>query len=206
MAPPAVQMTPEQISRPEKRWARGRKRGRGGPYIDIRGDRFGHLVALAPCGRLYGQIAWKCLCDCGKLHRTASFHLRSGQARSCGCKRGELYWNRRGRKERGQKRVSAQGYVLVFMPDHPNALSGREVLEHVLVMSEHLGRPIKGGESVHHKNGVKTDNRIENLELWDSSHPSGQRISDKVAWAKELLMQYEPESLVGENANGATAG
>ena len=57
------------------------------------------------------------------------------------------------------------GYVLVWKPEHPNAKIGGYIHEHRLVMSGHLGRPLKSYEFVHHKNGIKDDNRIENLEL-----------------------------------------
>lgn len=97
---------------------------------------------------------------------------------------------------RGSGRTMASGYVMVWAPEHPNARSRGYVLEHLLVMSEHLGRPVDtaAGENVHHKNGDRTDNRIENLELWSTSQPKGQRVADKVAWAREILERYGTEN------------
>ncbi len=61
----------------------------------------------------------------------------------------------------------SNGYILIYEPNHPNAHSNGWIREHRWIMSKYLGRPLKDNEVVHHINGFKKDNRIENLELLD---------------------------------------
>jgi len=83
------------------------------------------------------------------------------------------------------------GYVMLRAPDHPRAGRSPYVFEHVLVAEQLLGHYLLPGESIHHRNEVRDDNRPENLELWTKPQPSGIRVSDAIAWARELLERYD---------------
>lgn len=102
------------------------------------------------------------------------------------------------KRKSGEGHLTKSGYFQITKVGHPNCTSkmGR-ISEHTYLMSEYLGRPLRKGESVHHKNGIRSDNRIENLELWHKGQPAGQRVPDKIKWAKEFLEFYGYE-IIGE--------
>jgi endogenous inhibitor of DNA gyrase (YacG/DUF329 family) len=95
------------------------------------------------------------------------------------------------KKPNGSGHKEPHGYIYITKMRHPNSTKSGRIYEHTFVMSNHLGRPLTKGENVHHKNGIRDDNRIENLELWTTSQPAGQRVEDKIKWAEEFLEKYK---------------
>lgn len=93
-----------------------------------------------------------------------------------------------GRSGNSHGYLTPHGYRMILR-------GGRYRAEHRYVMEQLIGRELFDDETVHHKNGVRDDNRPENLELWSSSHPQGQRVEDKVEWALEILQRYAPDRL-----------
>lgn len=107
---------------------------------------------------------------------------------SASAKRSALH---RSKNQSGEKNHSfLRGWHLDKNGYRVRSVNGKYLMEHRIVMSEMIGRELFPHETVHHKNGQRDDNRPSNLELWSSRNPKGQRISDKIQWARELLALY----------------
>jgi hypothetical protein len=166
------------------------------------GMRFGRwTVVCRSSATRHGNTYWTCRCECGKVVDVFRGSLTLGKSISCGCYRAKERWSKSGPSHhawKGGMFKKDDGYTLLRLPRIGY------VSEHRFVMSQFLGRPLLPSENVHHKNGVKGDNRIENLELWVRTQPCGQRVHDLVEHAKKILAQYEPSALATLEVRVAT--
>ena len=143
----------------------------------------------------HSRTIWKCQCECGNTVEVFGFKLLQQITKSCGCLKYEKNRGENSSNWKGGKIKTKHGYILVLDRGHPNARKNGYVLEHVSVMSKHIKRPLSKKETVHHKNGIRDDNRFENLELWSTRHGKGQRINDLIEDAIYILKKYSPNLL-----------
>lgn len=171
-------------------------------HYNLIGNRFG-LLSVESIGDIKKVKSgtrkyWVCKCDCGNSCQVVSNALVRGKTKSCGCLRvtvGKARLREKHPNWKGGRHQNEDGYWLSLVDVNIKGGKLKYVLDHHLVMMEHLGRPLMKNETVHHKNGIKTDNRLENLELWAHSHGNGSRVEDKINWCVQFLKEYAPQLL-----------
>lgn len=164
----------------------------------LTGMKFGRLTAIKRVENRGKDVCWLCDCDCGNTAIVRAKDLSSSRDRStksCGCIAKELVGSD-SPNWKGGRRYSKTGYItLSGYYNHPNANDSGVIAEHRLLMSQKLGRPLRKNENVHHKNGIRDDNRIENLELWVKRQPPGQKVEDRILDSIQFLETYAPHLL-----------
>ena len=178
-----------------------------------RGDAIGKTeISCAGCGKSFVVVGSKaknyechkqqkyCSIACYRKHTSRKFEekLKDRTCRQCG--RPIL----RSDKECCDRKCSS-AWRAAHSPGHIDKngyhvfnRGGKYTQAQRMVMEKFLGRPLTKDETVHHRNGQRSDNRIANLELWSSRHGRGQRVIDQIAWGMDLLREYgftvsEPE-------------
>lgn len=142
--------------------------------IDLTGQKFNRLKVIEDSSiKKAGQILWRCECDCGKEKLIRAYDLKSGKQKSCGCLNAEKTAERN-KKNSGNKSPcwkggirKSNGYIYIYAPNHhrANAWGSGYVKRCVLVAEKHFGKIIKSDEIIHHINGNRDDDRIENLAI-----------------------------------------
>lgn len=160
--------------------------------LELVGERFGRLIVIENAGNVGRYPAWRCRCDCGREIISTTPKLRSGNTRSCGCLRkeiaGERFHELNVSKGHKYSRITNYGYKTLYDPANPCANKRGEVLEHRKVMEDYIGRPLTENEVIHHKNGIKTDNRIENLQILSRSEHQKLHKTDYWNRKKEITL------------------
>jgi hypothetical protein len=162
--------------------------------IDITGKKFTRLTPIFQYKRTYPsgrtQLGWICRCDCGNVKWQLTYDLTSLKVKSCGCYNSEVAR----KKLSGENNPSWKGGLPIktkrgYMEYKSGVNRGK--LVHRIVWESHYGVSLKTNQNIHHINGDRTDNRIENLQLWDTSQPKGQRVEDKLEYYFSLIKEYK---------------
>lgn len=129
------------------------------------------MEKICPVCKLSYQSRWERQVCCGRSCARVLDNQRSGP-----------------RGWKGGRNKTNHGYMKVLAKGHHRADANGYALEHLIVMERELGRELQTGERVHHRNGIRDDNRPENLELWTvAKDPPGQRAIDRARhWLRNL--------------------
>lgn len=162
---------------------------------DITGIKFGRLTAIKQVGISGGNNVWLFKCDCGNEINLKRVQVtKNNPTKSCGCLRKEKLSNLSTGKnhynwKNGEGSINGKGY----REFRHGELRGVRV--HRYVYEQHYGIKLTPNQNIHHINGDRLDNRIENLELWDTTQPCGQRVEDKIKFYFELVEKYKDHPL-----------
>ena len=132
------------------------------------------------------------LSGCSTRQLARKFNVDCGTIMSTLIKLNVTTRNTSERNHKNSRYVTQAGYIRLTprLLEDFKLIPTRTTLEHRLVMARSLNRPLFKHENVHHINGNRQDNRLINLELWSTFQLSGQRVSDKIKYAKEILRLY----------------
>lgn len=169
----------------------------------LTGQTFGRwlVIGLQHSYNMQRYRIWRCQCTCGTIKQVTEASLINKTSKSCGCLAKDTVRANSHDKAPGYKTGrtgNGYGYIKILRPVYkPN--QSHYILEHHAVMIKHLGRALYPDERVHHKNGIRSDNRLANLELLRAGvHAAGQRVSDITQHSLEHLRRYHPEFLTTE--------
>ncbi len=171
------------------------------------GDKFGFWTILSldkrgvepdKDGKKHHTTYWICQCVCGTIRSVSRGSLIKGVSSSCGCKQKSMVGDK-SPTWKGGSFISAQGYRMIYIPDHPFFADGQYRREHSFVIyCETLHRDRHKGETIHHIDGNRLNNDKSNLKLYSSSHPSGQDVTDKLKWCVKFMNDYQNATIVSD--------